>query len=278
MQNRAHPIASLLTVIAIASTAGCYGGPEGSAEASDKVIAEVQLSATRRIVFVDTGDGRVGVAEIASMKEAPFVTSMLRYERATPLEIFLATAQIGEAAPEILMENHQQLALKQGREDLTPRHSSSLQVNVEALDWDRKGTTSCTLAGWEGPAGIWSNPLDSWDNQFHNVTSPWTNNTTYPRSQSITQSSTWNDNSGSYHSHGACLAGDTGADDKVTFTVRLGLSVQFTWDLEESPEDNYVIYNDYYDTGDTTESRITNAGNSSATFRHSAAAWVPIPG
>ena len=86
--------------------------------------------------------------------------------------------------------------------------------------------------------------------------------------------------SGSFHSHGACISSDSGADDLITFTVLNNANaVVFSADLFENiGDDDYVIYNEWIGTvGHKTTSRITNASNAAASFRHSAAAWVPNP-
>lgn len=265
-----------------AASAGCYSAEiDEASEDGAPILAEVQVSAGKRLVFVDEGEGRVGVAEISSMAEAPVVTPLIQNERATPLEIFLATARDGEEIPPLLLENHRVMAAEEGREDPEPRAPATLRAALEALSFasSHSGTTPCNAAGWEGPSGAWGNPVDSWDQQFTNTTSVYSGNTSYPRIKSITQQPAWNGGSGSYHTHGACIANDTGADDKIMFGVFLQFFLVFSTELDELPGDNeYVTYTQYVSTnGQSTTSRITNAGSASASFRHSAAAWVPFP-
>jgi hypothetical protein len=252
---------------------------ESSAEAESNILREVHVSATKRILFIDSGDGNVAVAEISRMGEAPIVNTMIRQKSATPLEIFMATARDSEDIPELLIENHRQLAAIQGREDLEPRRHEAPPSMLQTMAWDQdSGVTSCDEDGWEGPSGIWGDPEDSWDNIFHNATSEWNANVTYPRTKTVTQNILWNGGSGSFHTHGACLASDSGADNKIAFKIE-GVGLPITVELLEVGGDNWVTFTDYISTnGAQTKSTITNVGNSAASFRHSAAAWVPFPG
>ncbi|EYF04127.1 hypothetical protein [Chondromyces apiculatus] len=279
---------SLLSLVALGS-AGCLSGEtESSQDGADHVIAEVQLSATRRIVFVDEGEGRVGVAEVGARNEAPLVTTMIGTEQATPLEIFLATAPSGEVAPLLLLDNHEELATLQGRQDLTPRLEARLAVPLGPLAAIiNTGTGPCTEAGWEGPSGIWgSGPDGSWDAVFANSTSIYSNNTTYPAPKQINPLSTWNGSSGTYHTHGACIASDAGADNQITFAMYHSnpggsiFALLHTEVLSEGTGGNgeWVTYTDFFANNIKTKSQITNVGNAAASFRHSAGAWVPFPG
>lgn len=274
---------ALLPLIAAMASVGCYGGEdvEGPTEHTGSLIAEVNVSKGKRIVFVDEGDGNVGVAEISTMGEAPLVAPMIQREHATPLEIFLATALASEDAPELLVENHRELAALQGREDLEPRSRASLQSLLGTMAAIvSTGVTPCDESGWEDPGGIWGNqPEGNWDAQFHNVTSEYNGTTTYPKAKTITQLAAWNGGSGSYHTHGACISSDAGADNKITFVMKVNNVQVHTDDLFENVgNDDWITYTDYVSTGTVTRSEITNAGNSAATFRHSAGAWVPFPG
>lgn len=274
--------AGALGLIAALSSSGCIQD-DPSARYTGNIIAETSAGPAR-IVFVDEGDGQVGVAEISKVGRASVVLDMLQRDHASPLEIFLATVDEDEEVPEILVENHRDIALDQAREDLAPRRLAPLQGEREPsasaqTAFTYSGTTSCTSTGWEGGSGVWGNPVDSWDVVFTNTTTSYSNNVTYPRTKSITQQATWNGGSGSFHSHGACISTDSGADNKITFTVFKGFPLVFSTDLFENVgDDDYIIYNDYISTnGTTTTSKISNVNSSSATFRHSAAAWVPIP-
>lgn len=277
--NRNHGI-MLLSIAAIA-VVGCHGGDgiESTAEHDGSLITEVHVTSGKRIVFVDEGDGHVGVAEISSMGEAPIVTDMIQREHATPLEIFLAAAPPGEDAPEILIENHRDLSALQGREDLEPRRLAAISSLLGTLS-PNTGVTPCTAAGWENVGGVWGNEPDGvWDVEFTNTTTPHTNETSYPAVKSITQLAAWNGGSGSYHTHGACISSDAGADDKITFIMKVNNVQVYSVDLfEKVGNDDWVTYTDYFNTGNTSRSEITNASSASATFRHSAAAWVPFPG
>ncbi|HZF53045.1 MAG TPA: hypothetical protein VE093_30540 [Polyangiaceae bacterium] len=247
---------------------------ESSSEDASNVVREVRLSATHRVLFIDEGNGDVAVAEMARMDEAPVVTTMIRQKGATPLEIFMATANRGEDIPEILVDNHRYIAAMQGREDLEPRHDEALPSTLQALAWTQEsGVTACDATGWEGPNGVWGNPTDSWDQQFHNATDVSTKNTIYPKTMSIMHNALWNNGSGSFHTHGACLKSDNGADKKITFTIE---GIDKT--LFNVGGDNWVTFTSYISiAGTKTTSTITNVNNSAATFRHSAAAWVPNP-
>lgn len=279
-------IIGFLPLVAALSGVGCNQGDiESPPAGSENVIHELNVNGRTRIVFVDEGDGNVGVAEISQMGEVPIVTTMIRAEGATPLEIFMATADDGEEAPELLVENHRSIAAMQGREDAEPRARVALKDKLGSLlttmYYEDGGTTPCDEEGWEGPSGAWGDPVDSWDNIFYNLTSEWNGNTTYPKSKPITQNPLWNGGSGSYHTHGACISDDTGADNKITISVKLNGSNVVTWstDLAELVGDNeWATYTDYFTNNQSSKSEVTNAGNSAATFRHSAAAWVPFPG
>ena len=258
---------------------------EPSPHGASNLIAEASIDETTSLVFVDEGGGNVGVAEISTVGKASIIMDMFQREHASPLEIFLATAHEGEAAPDILVENHRDIALRQGREDLTPRRVALRQDEHElpglapAAAWYTNEITACTATGWEGPNGAWGNPVDSWDNIFAISTTPYVNNVSYPKEKLITQNNAWNGGGGSYHSHGACVSKDTGADKTIHFEVfRDGVLVFPPHDISAKVgENNYVIYNDYITGTSKTKSWITNDGNSSASFRHSAAAWVPNP-
>lgn len=282
MVPKIHHGIGLLSLIAGMASVGCYQGDiEGTAEATNNVLREVHVSATKRILFIDEGNGNVGVAEVSRMGEAPIVTTMIQQTAATPLEIFLATARDIDDVPAILVENHRDIAAMQGREDLEPRRHEAPVGMLETLAWDQDdGTITCNAAGWEGASGAWGDPIDSWDNIFTNSTDPLTNNTTYPHTKTVTQDVAWNVGSGSFHTHGACLSSDSGADNKINLTVQVGINGTPTpKDLLEAGNDNWVMFTDYISiNGTQTISKVTNVGNSSATFRHSAAAWVPFPG
>jgi len=128
--------------------------------------------------------------------------------------------------------------------------------------------------------GAWGNPVDSWDNIFTNATQVYTNNVTYPQTKQTVQMAAWNGGSGSFHSHGACVSKDAGADKTISFSVTSNGVTPPAFALSaKAGEANYVIYNDYISVnGGTMTSSITNSGNASASFRHSQAAWVPNPG
>ena len=282
MFTKIHHGIGFLSLIAGLSSVGCYQGDmESTAEAPSNIVREVHLSATKRILFLDRGNGDVRVAEISRLGEAPVVTKMIRETGATPLEIFLSTTREGEDVPELLVENHRTVAAMQGREDLEPRRTEALPSTLETLEWfPRDGATTCDEEGWEGENGAWGDPIDSWDNIFFNSTTEHTNVVSYPKTKTVTQSATWNGGYGSYHTHGACLAGDAGADNKINIKVEIVSNVQtISSDILELPSDNWITYSDYISTNTMqTRSTITNVGNSSASFRHSAAAWVPNPG
>lgn len=280
-------IIGFLPLVAALSGVGCNQGDiESPPAGSENVIHELNVNGRTRIVFVDEGDGNVGVAEISQMGEVPIVTTMIRAEGATPLEIFMATADDGEEAPELLVENHHSIAARQGREDAEPRTRVALKSKLGSLmttmsAFIRSGTTPCDEDGWEGVSGAWGDPIDSWDNIFANSTSEWNGTTSYPKAKTITQGATWNGGSGSYHTHGACISDDTGADNKITLSVKLNGSNVVTWstDLDELVGNNeWATFNDYFGFPSSSKSEVTNVGNSAASFRHSAAAWVPFPG
>jgi hypothetical protein len=278
--------ASSVALLAALGSSGCMQ-EASSSPYKGNIIAEANIDQTTRLVFVDEGEGNVGVAELSRMGDASILMAMFQREHASPLEIFLAAAEKDAAVPEILVANHRDIAVQQGREDLTPRRVTLRQdepgvpASTLATDWHSEGTTACTAAGWEGPTGVWGNPVDAWWAViFTNSTKVYTNNVTYPATQTTKQLVAWNGGSGAFHSHGACL-GDNSVDQPITFTVRLSNSAApvFEFDLDEVGGDfNYVIYNDYISVNNRSMiSKITNAGNPAASFRHSAAAWVPLP-
>lgn len=275
-------IVSLASSIALASVGCTMESAEGSSAVTGDIVAEVDVGAATRLLFVNEGNGDIGVAELSRTDKPSLVMVLSRSEGATPLEIFLATAADGEDAPALLVENHRRVAEVQGREDLEPRLLAGLVredgPTKNALATWTTGTTPCTASGWEGATGVWGTTIHPSLNIFTNSTSVYNNNVTYPRTKSITQPWVWNSGSGSYHTHGACLSNDTGVDDKISFTMKRNGATVLGIDVFESANAyDYVLYEDWVGFGGNTTSEITNVNNSAATFRHSAAAWVPFP-
>ncbi len=71
-----------------------------------EIIARHRLGSGRTLVFVEAGDGYVGVLESAPIGSPSISAGLALTEGATPLEIFIATAPAGLQAPAALLEDH----------------------------------------------------------------------------------------------------------------------------------------------------------------------------
>jgi len=220
-------------------------------EREAEILAEYELPHDMRVVFVDEGDGHIGVTHIAPAYVPPFVATWLTKENATALEVFLATAPADLEVPQALQEDHISVAEQQGRKDLSPRSLASPDLDMIPRDDDG----SCT-SSWPIYWGTLSDSFTHTENNYY-----WTSSNKY----------TGHTDEGSQpHLFATCHL-DTSPDDEVTMKVCTRYSPTLatcvpTWTPDQG---HYQTHNNT--SGYEQWAYVSNASN--AKF-YLAAAWM----
>jgi hypothetical protein len=125
-------------------------------------IAAVDLGGSARLVFLDLGDGQVGVVERASTHR-PFRSVALRERwNATALEIYLAVVPDGTTVPDALLRDHRLQMAREGKDGADARRLSSAPSAAADLNDPGAGVYACDALGWD-----WK---DDWKAAFVGIT------------------------------------------------------------------------------------------------------------
>jgi hypothetical protein len=112
-----------------------------------RTVATLQLANGARVDFVDLLDGHVGVGEKAPRNQRSTSRDLAARWQATPLEIYLALAPRGAAAPEILRSDHAQYAARTGASS-APRDLAGQAGQFGPTDPGEEHTSCDAFGSW----------------------------------------------------------------------------------------------------------------------------------
>ena len=124
-------------------------------------LATIDLASGAAVIFLDLGDGGVGIAERAPRRARFVALPMVERLDATPLEVYLALAPRGDAAPDVLLRDHRARVARAGAPGRAPRTLAPAQAVAADVSDPGWGTHACASAG------TW---IPEWQDAFAGIT------------------------------------------------------------------------------------------------------------